>query len=188
MMKKMSGVMAALFLSAFCIIMGQPAPVTANSGAAELATMIAEAAPLFVQREFKAGDKILRYNLFVPKEAAGKDKLPLLLFLADAAPVGKDLASPLTPGNGGLIWATAKAQGKTPCYVVAPQFAQAPVSESYAAGPEAGLVVPMLRELCKSENIDPKRIYVTGQARGGMLAMYLNIAYPQEFAASLFVD
>lgn len=191
MMKKMSGVMAALFLAAFWTILGQAAPATDNSdnsGDAELAKMVAGVAPQFVQREFKAGDKILRYNLFAPKEVAGKDKLPLVLFLADAATVGKDLASPLSQGYGGLIWATAKAQAQNPCYVVVPQFAQAPVSDAYKRSPEADLVVPMLRELCKSENIDAKRIYVTGQGLGGMLAMDLNIAWPQEFAASLFVD
>ena len=42
--------------------------------------------------------KTMSYNLLVPEGAEAGHKLPLVLFMADASTVGKDVAAPLTQG------------------------------------------------------------------------------------------
>ena len=45
----------------------------------------------------------------------------------------------------------------------------------------------IIRYLMDTQPIDPARIYTTGQSMGGMTSFHLNVAYPDLFAASLFV-
>ena len=45
----------------------------------------------------------------------------------------------------------------------------------------------LLRSLTETYSIDTDRIYTTGQSMGGMTSFHLSIAYPDFFAAYLFV-
>lgn len=177
----------AIFLAAL-VMAGEGMGAIDKSGDAALQKMLSDVAPKFAQNEFKSGDKILRYNLFVPEAAARGEKQPLVLFMADASTPGADISAPLKQGYGAPIWATAEAQAKHPCYVLVPQFSDRAVNDAWQKTAEVDLIVPLLRELAKTANVDPDRIYATGQSMGGMIAMYLNVAWPGEFAASLFVD
>ena len=42
--------------------------------------------------------KTMEYNLLVPEGAEAGEKLPLVLFMADASTVGKEVTTPLTTG------------------------------------------------------------------------------------------
>ena len=44
--------------------------------------------------------KTMEYNLLVPEGAEAGEKLPLVLFMADASTAGKEVTAPLTQGYG----------------------------------------------------------------------------------------
>ena len=50
--------------------------------------------------------KTMSYNLLVPEGAEAGQKLPLVLFMADASTAGKDVTAPLTQGYGALEFAS----------------------------------------------------------------------------------
>lgn len=157
---------------------------------ATLQQMIKTVLPEFQQLQFtdpKYGTP-MRYSLFTPKNMAPDKKYPLVLFMADASTPGVDATSPLTQGYGALIWATPEAQAKNPCYVLVPQFSGVAVNDAYQHTPEVETVIALLEDQIKNNNVDPNRVYTTGQSMGGMISMYLNIERPELFAASMFVD
>lgn len=165
-------------------------PVIDKSGDTILQAMIKAEVPEFKQLEFKDAEtgKTMKYNLFTPKNADESKKYPLVLFMADASTPGTDITRPLTQGYGALVWATAESQAKNPCYVLVPQFSGVAVNDAYEHTDEVDIVIRMLNSIVADMNVDKARIYTTGQSMGGMISMYYNVAYPEIFAASIFVD
>ena len=51
--------------------------------------------------------KTMAYNLLVPEGYDGTKSYPLVLFMADASTVGKDVTAPLTQGYGALEFASS---------------------------------------------------------------------------------
>lgn len=170
--------------------LGKPAqgPVLDKSGDSQLQLMLKEVAPKFAQHEFAVDQIKIKYNLFTPEKMEAGKKYPLVLFIADASTPGENVKTPLEQGYGGLVFATQQAQKANPCYVLVPQFSGVAVNDAYEHTKEADAILHLLNDLAKNNPIDSKRLYVTGQSMGGMLAMYYNIAYPEIFAASLYVD
>ncbi len=165
-------------------------PVIDKSGDATLQTMIKTKVPEFKQFEFKDSKtgKTMKYNLFSPKKIDKNKKYPLVLFMADASTPGSDVTRPLTQGYGALVWTTEDSQTKNPCYVLVPQFSGVAVNDAYEHTDEVDIVIRILKSVVADKNVDPERIYTTGQSMGGMISMYYNVAYPDLFAASIFVD
>lgn len=170
--------------------LGQAAqgPLLDKSGDVTLAELKAQVLPKFKQHEFDNGTVKLKYNLFGPAKMEIGKKYPLILFMADASTVGRDVQAPLAQGYGALLWGTDEAQAKNPCYILVPQFSGVAVNDVYERTAEVDAVLELLKTVVSHNAIDPARLYVTGQSMGGMIAMYFNIAYPDIFAASLFVD
>ena len=112
--------------------------------------------------------KTMEYNLLVPESSEAGQKLPLVLFMADASTAGKEVTAPLTQGYGALEFASDRDQQQHPSFVLVPQY--------------------LLESVCKEYNVDTNRLYTTGQSMGGMMSFYFNIAHPDLFAASLFVS
>lgn len=165
-------------------------PVIDKTGDPVLQAMIKAEVPRFRQLEFKDSEtgKTMKYSLFSPAGAnSGKD-YPLVLFMADASTPGNDATRPLTQGYGALVWATDEFQKKNPCFVLVPQFSGVAVNDAYEHTDEVDIVIRLLQSIVDSQNVDPDRLYTTGQSMGGMISMYYNITYPDIFAASLFVD
>lgn len=152
--------------------------------------MIKEVVPRFKQMEYKDSitGKTLMYNLLVPKDMDVAKDYPLVLFMADASTPGSDVTRPLTQGYGALVWGTDSWQQKHPCYVLVPQFSGVAVNDAYEHTDEVDIVARLVMSIAKTENVDKKRLYTTGQSMGGMISMYYNSAYPDLFAASIFVD
>lgn len=165
-------------------------PVIDKSSDTTLQAMIKAEVPEFKQLEFKDAEtgKTMKYNLFTPKNVDESKKYPLVLFMADASTPGTDVTRPLTQGYGVLVWATAESQAKNPCYVLVPQFSGVAVNDAYEHTDEVDIVIRMLNSIVADKNVDKERIYTTGQSMGGMISMYYNVAYPDMFAASIFVD
>lgn len=161
-----------------------------KSSDSTLQAMIKSVVPQFKQLEYTDAQtgKTLKYNLYTPANLDASKKYPLVLFTADASTAGGDITLPLTQGYGALVWATAESQAKNPCYVLVPQFSAVAVNDSYQKTDEVDMAARLLKSLVAEKNIDADRLYATGQSMGGMLSMYYNVAYPDLFAASIFVD
>ena len=165
-------------------------PVIDKTGDTVLQSMIKEVVPRFKQMEYKDSitGKTLMYNLLVPKDMEEAKDYPLVLFMADASTPGLDATRPLTQGYGALVWGTDSWQQKHPCYVLVPQFSGVAVNDAYEHTDEVDIVARLVMSIAETENVDKKRLYTTGQSMGGMISMYYNSAYPDLFAASIFVD
>ena len=132
--------------------------------------------------------KTMEYNLLVPEGADAGEKLPLVLFMADASTVGKEVTAPLTQGYGALEFASDRDQQLHPSFVLVPQYTDWAVQDDWSTTDEVEMTIRLLDAVCKEYNVDTSRLYTTGQSMGGMMSFYFNITHPDLFAASLFVS
>ena len=162
---------------------------TDKSGDAELQTMIAEIAPKFQLLTYEDAETgtSLQYQLFIPENYDDSVSYPLIQFIPDSSVVGRGTDAVLTQGWGGLIWATAEEQAKHPAFEVVPIFTETIVDDNFNHSTQIDVAVRLIQSLCESYSIDENRLYTTGQSMGGMTSFYMNIAYPDLFAASVFV-
>ena len=132
--------------------------------------------------------KTMEYNLLVPEGAEAGEKLPLVLFMADASTVDKEVTTPLTQGYGALEFASDRDQRLHPSFVLVPQYTDWAVQDDWSTTDEVEMTIRLLDAVCKEYNVDTSRLYTTGQSMGGMMSFYFNITHPDLFAASLFVS
>ena len=132
--------------------------------------------------------KTMEYNLLVPEGAEVGMKLPLVLFMADASTVGKEVTAPLTQGYGALEFASDRDQQLHPSFVLVPQYTDWAVQDDWSTTDEVEMTIRLLDAVCKEYNVDTSRLYTTGQSMGGMMSFYFNITHSDLFAASLFVS
>ena len=160
-----------------------------KSSDTELQAMISEVAPKFELLTYEDAESgsSLQYQLFVPENYDPSVKYPLLQFIPDASVVGKDAETVLTQGWGGLVFASEEEQAKHPSFVVVPVFTETIVNDNFEHSAQIDVAVRLIQSLTEEYSIDTDRIYTTGQSMGGMTSFYLNTAYPDLFAASLFV-
>lgn len=165
-------------------------PVIDKTGDATLQSMIKNELPYFKQLEYTDSEtgKSMMYNLYSPQNIEEGKTYPLVLFMADASTPGTDVTRPLTQGYGALVWATDQWQAQHPCYVLVPQYSGVAVNDAYEHTEEVDMVARLVKKVASQNPIDNNRLYTTGQSMGGMISMYYNSAYPDLFAASIFVD
>ena len=132
--------------------------------------------------------KTMEYNLLVPEGYDGTQSYPLVLFMADASTVGKEVTAPLTQGYGALEFASDRDQRLHPAFVLVPQYTDWAVQDDWSTTDEVEMTIRLLQSVCKEYNVDTNRLYTTGQSMGGMMSFYFNITHPDLFAASLFVS
>ena len=130
----------------------------------------------------------MEYNLLVPEGYDGTKSYPLVLFMADASTVNKEVTTPLTQGYGALEFASDRDQQEHPSFVLVPQYTTWTVGEGEVKSEEVEITLRLLQSVMKQYKVDEKRVYTTGQSMGGMMSFYFNIAHPDLFAASLFVS
>jgi predicted peptidase len=140
------------------------------------------ASALFAVREFRgSNDQVLYYSLFVPA-SRGEEKLPLVLCLHGAG------------GNSAAanVLADSEMQKKHPCVVMAPACDTATarwVQSSFGRGSGSRAVTPELLEaldsVVREANVDPARIYLTGQSMGGIGTWGLLAKHAERFAAAV---
>lgn len=172
--------------------LGQPGggPSIDKTSDATLQSMIQELMPYFKQLEYTDSEsgKSMMYNLYSPRHIEEGKTYPLVLFMADASTPGTDVTRPLTQGYGAFVWATDKWQAEHPCYVLVPQYSGVAVNDAYEHTEEVDMVARLVQNVASQHKVDKNRLYTTGQSMGGMISMYYNSAYPDLFAASIFVD
>ena len=132
--------------------------------------------------------KTMEYNLLVPEGYDGTQSYPLVLFMADASTVSKEVTAPLTQGYGALEFASDRDQRLHPSFVLVPQYTDWAVQDDWSTTDEVEMTIRLLADVCRQYNVDTNRLYTTGQSMGGMMSFYFNIVHSDLFAASLFVS
>lgn len=162
---------------------------TDKSSDAQLQAMIAEVAPKFQLLTYEDAQTgtTLQYQLYVPEDYDDSESYPLIQFIPDSSVVGRGTDAVLTQGWGGLIWATEAEQAKHASFVLVPVFTETIVDDSFNHSGQIEVGVRLIQSLMEQYSIDEDRVYTTGQSMGGMTSFYLNVTYPDLFAASLFV-
>ena len=160
-----------------------------KSGDAELQEMIERIVPKYQLLTFDDAETgtSLQYYLYVPEDYDASQSYPLIQFIPDSSVVDKDAEAVLTQGWGGLIWATEEEQAKHSAFVVVPVFTETVVDDNANHSGQIEVAVRLLQSLTEEYSINTNRIYTTGQSMGGMTSFYLNVTYPDLFAASLYV-
>ena len=143
----------------------------------------------FRQLEFKdpRAGKLLRYNLFDPKDYDPSKSYPLVLFMHDAGATSDVTRTTLFQGLGAVSWASPEDQAKRPAFVLAPQYAEIIADDDSRTSDALDATINLIKALSKEYNIDANRLYATGQSGGCMMSIAMNIKYPDFFAASFLV-
>ncbi|MEV0736185.1 hypothetical protein AB0I51_09480 [Streptomyces sp. NPDC050549] len=134
----------------------------------------------FTYKDPKTG-RSLSYSLFVPKGYDKTKSYPLVLFMHDASLIGTTVRATLVQGLGAVCWA---APAERPAFVPAPQYPEVVVGDDYRPTSLFDTTADLVREPAGKYSIDTERLYSTGQSTGAMMALGLNIKYPDLFAAS----
>lgn len=156
----------------------------------ELVSVINGGKDKFIQSFYTDGEKeiTLEYSLYIPENIDYAKKYPLVMFIPDASAASKSAKEIVEQYFGADIWVSAEEQKKHECFVFVPAFSGIAVDDNFDVLNEVEVAVSVLKTLVQNYNIDPDRIYTTGQSMGCMTSLYLNSKYPGLFAASLFVS
>ena len=149
-------------------------------------TLIADDFKQLTFKDSKTG-VTLRYNLFVPKNYDASKRYPLVLFMHDASGANQNDNYTLLQGNGATVWASPRDQAKHPCFVLAPQYDEIVVDDSFRVTPSAETTIDLLDYIKKQYSVDANRVYTTGQSMGCMMSYLLMSTHPDEFAAGMLV-
>ena len=130
----------------------------------------------FVEREVSVDGTVHRYQVFVPSQAAGGRRPPVILFLHGSGERGDDNRKQLAVGLGPYLQRHATG---FPAIVV---FPQSPEDASWD-GATARMALAALDAASREFNGDPDRTYLTGMSRGGYGVWELALMQPERFAA-----
>lgn len=145
----------------------------------------------FVARTYRSASGVsMPYRLFVPSAEARRGPLPLVVYLHGGGGAGVDNLKQISGGNtlGTHVWTSPEMQAKHPAFVLAPQLPgleqwSAPASDDLATF--AALALDVIAEVSREYSIDPGRVYITGQSRGGRGVWDLISKRPELFAAAV---
>ena len=126
----------------------------------------------------------LAYAVYVPDAYDGAAALPLVLYEGDATFVGSGVAS-FAAGQCPSNWITDENMAENPCFFLVIGFTES--ATNLTEGSQGSQTVGIIDEVVARYGIDENRLYITGQSMGGILAFELNRAYPDKFAASVYV-
>lgn len=127
----------------------------------------------------------LSYGVYVPAAYEPGDALPLITYIPDASYVGKS-ADKVAKAQGPVNWTTEDKMREHPCFFLIFSFAESS-SDVRTEGSEGAQIVPIIRRVAEEYGIDADRLYLTGQSMGGITDFALNDAYPEMFAATVYV-
>lgn len=127
----------------------------------------------------------LDYALYVPAAYEGGASLPLITYIPDSTYVGKSISN-VVKAAGPVNWATDEKMSETPAFFLTFAFKETS-SDIYTEGAEGAQIVPVIESVVEDYGIDEDRLYLTGQSMGGITDFALNDAYPEMFAATVYV-
>ncbi len=149
--------------------------------------------PPFRKRTYtdKKGAK-LPYRLFVPPHYDSAQRYPLILWFHGGSGRGSNNEAQIAGENekGAQLWTAPENQALVPAFVLAPQCAQGENwsdPELNEIGAPLQLTLDVLALVQKDYSIDSDRIYLVGQAMGGLAVWSLLQKYPEKWAAAVVV-
>jgi predicted peptidase len=124
------------------------------------------------------GDVLLPGRLYVPPEAAADPTIPrpFILFLHGGGEEGTNNIAQIN-GNIDNLLAEAKLQG---AFLYAPQS-----TGNWSSTTLTNRVMTMINRAVGEDNVDARRLYVTGLSNGGGGTWNMLLRYPGRFAAGL---
>ena len=145
----------------------------------------------FDEVDGKLHDVDLPYALYVPADYDPRKKYMLVLHVHDAGALGTDPTITLTESKADANYASeqvqrlAKEQGFAGLIVVAPQISQALVTarDNYSQSAGVPATWQLLDHIRSKYNVDPDRIYASGQSMGGMQVISMAAQRDNYFAA-----
>jgi predicted peptidase len=128
------------------------------------------------------GDSLL-YRLLIPRDYDPERSYPLLVALSGSRGRGTDNLRQMRTTWAAQILADSIRAQRHPCFVLVPQC---PPRMTWRVSGGAGRRVLELVDALKTDyNIDPDRVYVTGQSMGGFGSWDFIAARPGLFAAAV---
>jgi len=142
----------------------------------------------------------LQYRLYNPK-VSGNKKIPLVLILQSAYGRGSDNIRHLS--NTVSKFTSSDFQSIESSYILAPQcpnglewnnnrISRAPFinydMDSHTQSWRQTMIISIIDELIKSKNVDPHRIYITGESMGASGSWEFLYRYPNKFAAAIILN
>jgi predicted peptidase len=132
--------------------------------------------------------KVLKYNLFVPRNYSRLKSYPLVNFMHDAGGTSQTIHDwTLVQSDSAIVWATPEAQARHECFVLAPQYEHQVVNDYDEYTDDLDMTIRLIQKLTEEYSIDPDRLYTTGQSGGCMMSMAMGIKYENLFAGMLLV-
>lgn len=147
--------------------------------------------------EWKSPNGTLLYRKLTPPDLKPGEKYPLLIFLHGAGERGNNNISQVAGQDSFLNLVWSEEGSKHPCYVIVPQCPSFKkwcevdwnLKDTHATPKQPsdamGLLYELLQDLKAKDQIDPKRIYVTGISMGGYGTFDFIVRYPEEVAAAI---
>lgn len=152
----------------------------------------------FEKKIFIFGRDSLPYRILYPENYDKSKEYPLFIFLHGSGERGCDNEKQLIHGSS--MFTKAENRQLFPSIVVFPQCPQngywAPIQESENGFSFVNskkptepmqLVIRLIKQLKKTETVDPKRLYVAGLSMGGMGTFDLICRKPKMFAAAVSI-
>lgn len=130
-------------------------------------------------------DAQLNYSVYVPAAYQEGDALPLITYIPDASYVGQAV-SKVVKAAGPVNWATEEKMREHPCFFLVFSFTETS-SAVRTEGSQGAQIVSVIERVAEEYGIDTNRLYLTGQSMGGITDFALNDAYPDLFAATVYV-
>lgn len=121
----------------------------------------------------------LAYSLYVPSIYDGKTELPLITYIPDAT------ISTVAGSKTAQCPANWKKYDNACILVLTSDELGTDPTDTTTQG---GQIVPIIDKLCEDYAIDANRLYLTGQSKGGIYDFALNDAFPDKFAATVYVS
>ena len=128
-------------------------------------------------RVVDVGGASYTFQIFLPKGFAGRENLPLILFLHGIGHRGSGGYVPTAGARGAVIGHYLE---QVPALILLPQCRD----ERYWSDPEMDrMVIRALGQTVEEFKADPARLYLTGVSMGGFGVWHLASQHPGRFAA-----
>ena len=127
----------------------------------------------------------LQCSVYIPAAWEQDHHLPLVSFIPDSSLVGKAMNT-YKRAACPTKWLSAEKMNEHPFVMLLIRFTSAS-SDVTEAGEESAQIVPIMDQVAERFELDTDRLYLTGQSMGGIMDFALNDAYPEKFAATVYV-
>ena len=127
----------------------------------------------------------MKCGLYIPEKYDEATALPLITYIPDSTYVGGAIGKTVK-GECPKYWLTDDKMSSNPAFMLIFAFTT-PAASVTDEHTQAGQIVNIIDKVCSEYKIDTNRLYLTGQSMGGIMDFALNDAYPDKFAATLYV-